>query len=225
MTQDGSLTVRQLQREELADAARLAGRGMCDNPANVHAFAIQDADRRQRALMRFFVPVLQGLYMRGSILGAFSDGTLAGVCGMARPGFCQPAFLEKLRVFPAVVRGNSPGTPLRVLRWAGEWARRDPSESHWHLGPVAVDPHLQGRGIGTSMLHAFCAMVDECGSLSYLETDKSENVSFYQKFGFTVVAQADVLGVANWFMLRPQKAAIYRQSGDPRIAGTDPVIG
>jgi hypothetical protein len=42
--------------------------------------------------------------------------------------------------------------------------------------------------------------MDDCGMLLYLETDKSENVPFYQKFGFTVVAEADVLGVPNWFI-------------------------
>jgi len=203
MTQDTPLSVRHLEREELVDAARLVGRSMSDNPANVRAFGMQDREHRSRALARFFVPVLHGLYLRGSILGAFGNGTLVGVCGMARPGLCQPAFLEKLRVLPAVVRGNSLATPLRVLRWVGEWARRDPPESHWHLGPVAVDPHQQGRGIGTAMLRPFCAIMDDCRSLSYLETDKSENVRFYQKFGFTVVAEAEVLGVANWFMSRP----------------------
>ena len=203
MTQDAPLTVRQLQREELVDAARLVGRGMSDNPANVRAFGMQDTEHRSRVLARFFVPVLQGLFLRGSILGALGDDTLVGVCGMARPGLCQPAFLEKLRVLPAVAFGNSPGTPLRLLRWAGEWARRDPPQSHWHLGPVAVDPHWRGQGIGTAMVRAFCAIVDACGSLSYLETDKSENVRFYQKFGFEVVAEADILGVANWFMSRP----------------------
>ena len=203
MTQDTPLTVRRLQREELVNAARLVGRSMSDNPTNVRAFGMQDRKHRSLALARFFVPILQGLYLRGSILGTFANGTLVGVCAMARPGLCQPAFQEKLKVLPAVVRGNSLGTPLRVLRWVGEWARRDPQESHWHLGPVAVDPHQQGQGIGTAMLRAFCAIVDDHRSLSYLETDKSENVRFYQKFGFRVVARAEVLGVANWFMSRP----------------------
>jgi GNAT superfamily N-acetyltransferase len=203
MKQDALLTVRHLQGEELVNAARLVGRGMSDNPVNVRAFGMQDTEHRSLSLARFFVPVLQGLYLRGSILGAFWNGTLVGVCGMARPGLCQPAFLGKLRVLPAVVRGNSLGTPLRVLRWVGEWARRDPQESHWHLGPVAVDPHQQGQGIGTAMLRAFCPIVDDRRSLSYLETDKSENVGFYEKFGFRVVGRAEVLGVANWFMSRP----------------------
>ena len=99
---------------------------------------------------------------------------------MARPGFCQPATIEKTRVFPAAVIGNPIPTPFRILSWVGEWARRDPSVPHWHLGPVAVEPDLQGCGIGTAMLHAFCAIVDSTGANAYLETDKSENVRLYQ---------------------------------------------
>jgi hypothetical protein len=51
------------------------------------------------------------------------------------------------------------------------------------------------------MLAAFCGHVDDCGgALSYLETDKSENVRFYQKFGFKVRAEVNVTGVPNWFL-------------------------
>jgi ribosomal protein S18 acetylase RimI-like enzyme len=208
MTASLPLTLRELQRAELGEATRLLGRGMCDNPANVRAFGIRDTDRRSRALTRFFVPVLNGLYQRGLILGAFHDGTLVGVCGMARPGLCQPTLPEKLSVVPSVVFGNPVGTPLRVLRWVGEWSRRDPTDPHWHLGPVAVDSHLQGQGIGGAMLAAFCARMEDCRTLSYLETDKSENVRFYQKFGFTVIAEAEVLGVPNWFMSRPPSKTV-----------------
>jgi hypothetical protein len=52
------------------------------------------------------------------------------------------------------------------------------------------------------MLAYFCGQMDNCAELSYLETDKSENVGFYEKFGFTVVAEAKVLGAPNWFMFR-----------------------
>jgi ribosomal protein S18 acetylase RimI-like enzyme len=196
-------TLRELRCAELGAAARLLGRGMCHNPANVRAFGIRDTARRSRALTRFFAPVLRGLSRRGLILGAFRDGTLVGVCGVARPGLCQPTALEKLNVIPSLVFGNPVGTPLRVLQWVGEWARRDPVEPHWHLGPVAVDSHLQGRGVGGIMLAAFSARMDDCRTLAYLETDRFENVRFYQKFGFKVVAEAEVLGVRNWFMSRP----------------------
>ena len=55
------LTLRQLQRPELEEAARLLGRGMRDNPANIRAFGIRDVERRSQALARFFGPVLGGL--------------------------------------------------------------------------------------------------------------------------------------------------------------------
>jgi len=49
---------------------------------------------------------------------------------------------------------------------------------------------------------AFCARMDQVHSVSYLETDKPENVGFYQKFGFRVIGDGNVLGVPNWFMSR-----------------------
>jgi len=182
---------------------------MRDNPANVRVFAIEDALKRTRSLERFFGPVLRSLYQRGVILAAFRDDVMLGVCGMARPGRCQPTLLQKASVLPAVVFGNPLGTPIRVLRWTGEWARRDPTEPHWHLGPVAVDAHLQGHGIGGAMLDAFCNRMDQAHCISYLETDKWENVLLYRKFGFRVIGEGKVLDIPNWFMSRrPQVAAV-----------------
>ena len=199
------LTLRELQHNELTTAARLLGSSMCNNPANVRVFCLPDVEQRCRALIRFFGPVLHGLYQRGLVLGAFQAGRLVGVCGMGRPRFCQPTPIEKLRMAPFVLLGNRLGTALRVLRWSAEWARHDPNEPHWHLGPVAVDPTLQGSGIGTAMLAVFCSLMDNLGAVAYLETDKAQNVRFYQKFGFTLVAESEVLEVSNWFMSRPAR--------------------
>jgi len=198
-----TLILRELRRADLEQAVQIVSRSMCDNPANVRAFAILDTERRCRALARFFRPVLRGLHQRGLIYGAYRDSALLGVCGIARPGFCQPALLEKLSVVPSVVFGNPVDTTLRVLHWVGEWARRDPARLHWHLGPVAVDRRVQGQGIGSAMLTAFCAHMDAYGAFSYLETDRLENVRFYEKFGFIVEAEGTVMGVPNWFMSRP----------------------
>jgi hypothetical protein len=172
----------------------------------MRVFGIPNGGQRSKAMCRFFVPVLKGLYQRGIVLGAVLADRLVGVCAMTRPGFCQPGTVEKARVFPAALIGNPIQTPLRILNWVGEWARRDPSQPHWHLGPVAVEPDLQGQGIGTAMLDAFCAIADSTGTQAYLETDKDENVCFYQRFGFTVLESAQVLGVLNWFMFRSTEA-------------------
>ena len=201
------LTLRELEPAARGEAARLLGRGMCDNPVKLQAFRIPDGERRSQALARFFVPVLDGLGKRGLILGAFRNTTLVGVYGAAPPGRCQHTPWQKLRVFPSLVSGNPLRTPFQVLRWTGEWARRDLTEPHWHLGPVAVDAPLRGRGIGGAMMAEFCARMDHGRALSYLEPDRAENVRFYQRFGFVVIAEARVLGVPNWFMSRPAAPA------------------
>ena len=202
------LTLRRLERAELQQAAHLLGRGMCDNPVNVRVFRITNAERRARTLERFFLPVLAGLHLRGTISGAFREGSLVGVCGMAPPACCRPAVLESFCVVPSLVIGNPAATILRVMKWVGEWARRDPVEPHWHLGPVAVDPGVHGQGIGTALLTAFCSRMDDLSMLSYLETDKFENVHFYRKLGFDVIEKAEVLGVPTWFMCRPGAAIV-----------------
>jgi ribosomal protein S18 acetylase RimI-like enzyme len=176
---------------------------MCDNPIIIRVFRITERERRARALERFFVPVLAGLLRRGVVCGAFCDGSLVGVCGIAPPGNCQPHLLEVLGMLPSLAAGTGAGTIVRIKRWVDEWARRDPAEPHWHLGPVAVDPRFQGQGIGTALLTTSCSRLSDHSMVSYLETDKYQNVRFYRKFGFEVIAQAEALEVPTWFMSRP----------------------
>jgi ribosomal protein S18 acetylase RimI-like enzyme len=199
-----SLEVRTLTRVEFGAAAPLVARSMRDNPVNVRAFG-SDTERRERALAAFFRPVLQGARHRAVVLGAFRDGVLIGVAVTARPQRCQPTPFEKLGILPALLLQAPAGTTARVLGWTGEWARMDPHEAHWHLGPIAVDPAAQGQGVGGAMLRAICTLVDDGAELAYLETDKPENVRIYERFGFEVTAQSEVLGLANWFMSRRRR--------------------
>jgi ribosomal protein S18 acetylase RimI-like enzyme len=175
---------------------------MRDNPLHVRAFG-PIPDRRERALSRMFEALLRLYLSKGAILGAVSAGKLVGVCGMVQPNRCQPTAGEKLRLLPAVVGASGLAAGARVFRWAAAWARHDPRQPHWHLGPVGVERHLQGQGIGSALLRAFCDRIDSRGSSAYLETDKLENVRFYQRFGFRITTEDLVLGVPNWFMTRP----------------------
>jgi GNAT superfamily N-acetyltransferase len=92
----------------------------------------------------------------------------------------------------------------RKSHWHNEWARRDPLNQHWHLGPVGVLPSHQGKGIGTKLLSLFCKEVDACLAPAYLETDTDKNVRFYERFGFQVVAETEIFDVKNYFMWREQ---------------------
>jgi hypothetical protein len=62
---------------------------------------------------------------------------------------------------------------------------------------------VRGTGVGSRLLADCVDGLDVRAETGYLETDKADNVRFYRRFGFEAVACANVLGVPNWFMVRP----------------------
>ena len=196
-----SVDIRELGLSETDDAAAVLGRGMRDNPLHARAFG-RNPDRREAALTSLFEALLRQCVEKGAILGARSSGQLVGVCAMVEPGRCQATATEKLALLPAVVAGAGLASTVRLLRWVSVWSAHDPAEPHWHLGPVGVERDLQGRGIGSTLLSEFCARMDAGQATAYLETDKIENVGFYERFGFRITAEDRVLGIRNWFMAR-----------------------
>ena len=94
-----------------------------------------------------------------------------------------------------------------MSRWARVYKTLEavhPQEPHWYLGVLGVDPDFQGRGLGTALLNAFLRRVDSDCAPSYLETDRRENVPFYERVGFETVREVSVLDVPVWCMWRPQ---------------------
>jgi ribosomal protein S18 acetylase RimI-like enzyme len=203
---DGTLERLEIGAAEPTEIEAVVGvisRGMRDNPTHVAALG-EDPERREKRVRRIFSRVLP-VMGHSLILARHPDGTILGVLGMAAPGRCQANGKQKMKL----LLGLLPLGPLalsRSLRWVGTWEKSDPKERHWHLGPVAVDAHLQGMGIGTKLMRVFCAQMDAAGEVAYLETDKPENVRFYERFGFEVVGEEEVIGVPNWYMARPANA-------------------
>jgi ribosomal protein S18 acetylase RimI-like enzyme len=195
-----SIEVRDLRPDEVADAVGVLARGMRDNPLHIAAYG-EDPERRRRCHARLMAGLFRHFQAQQPI-AAVDGGTLVGVTGVAPPGTCQPSVGQRLRLLPTMV-GLGPRTAARVGRWTSAWAAHDPDEPHVHLGPLAVDAHLQGRGVGSRIMEEHCRRLDAAGALGYLETDKPENVRFYERFGYDVVSEDDVIGVRNWFMRRP----------------------
>jgi ribosomal protein S18 acetylase RimI-like enzyme len=191
------IELRPLDGAELESAALLAARSMRDNPLQIVAIG-PDPERRVRVMHRGFSRLLR-LDGRPTV-GAWDGDRLVGVAATAEPGHCQPSTRERLRLAPTFLMAGRAAP--RLGRWMSAWAKFDPARPHSHLGPVAVDPDLQGRGIGSMLLTDYCQRLDQTGMLSYLETDKPENVRLYERFGYKVTAETIVLGVTSWFMTR-----------------------
>ena len=197
------LEIGDLDAAQMGAAVGVIVRGMRDNP-NIVAALGEDPTTREKRLRRL-VGAMAAAEVPGrdrDILAARGpDGTILGVCGMMPPGRCQPGLGRQLRMLPTLL-ALGPRSAIRTMGWLGAWSKRDPEERHWHLGPVAVDVHLQGMGIGSRLMKVFCARMDAAGEDAYLETDKPVNVRFYERFGFEVTGEQEVLGVPNWFMTR-----------------------
>jgi predicted N-acetyltransferase YhbS len=69
-----------------------------------------------------------------------------------------------------------------------------------------VAPARQGRGIGSGLMQCYIDHLEEEKSAGYLETDRPENVEFYQRFGFFVCRDEELIGVPIWHMWRPAAA-------------------
>ena len=195
----------------MEEALEVIARGMRDNPMHVAAFG-EDPEIRRRRFHAFMSAAISVKDFSQMLAAYGADGRIVGVCGSMPPGGCLPTLGEKPRILRSLL-SNGPLTTVRTMRWLGVWAEHDPDERHWHLGPLAVEPHLRGMGIGSNLMRVFCARMDAAKEDAYLETDEPANVRFYERFGFEVVGEQEVLGISNWFMLRRAQGRNGWQAG------------
>lgn len=63
-----------------------------------------------------------------------------------------------------------------------------PTEPHWYLDTIATDPAWRRRGLGARLLDHDLEIRDERGEACALDTHTPENVGFYGRRGFEVIA-------------------------------------
>jgi GNAT superfamily N-acetyltransferase len=192
-----AVEVRPLRDQERTAAGAVAGRALAEGPMARWTFG-DDARARTKGLLDIFVGYVQSLPMP---LGALLGDHIVGICGAAPPGTCVGVTApEEWRTPPETIRG--PGDETRALYTWSLFCGHDLAERHWHLGPVSVEPGLQGTGIGGLMLTEFCARMDTDGEVTWLETDKPENVVFYRRAGWEVADELTEHGLISWWMRR-----------------------
>ncbi|MGH9370663.1 MAG: GNAT family N-acetyltransferase [Vicinamibacterales bacterium] len=178
------------------EAARMLARAFATNPLHVAAFGTDELARNE-AFFRVGLTV-----MKGPRLVALDDSRILGLIHWVDAPRCQFSALEKLRMTPAMIGGFGVRSASRVSAWLSGWSRHDPDRPHLHLGPIGVEPAAQGRRIGHQLMERYCEQLDRGGQEGYLETDRTENVAFYARFGFETAAEIPVLGVRNYLMSR-----------------------
>jgi ribosomal protein S18 acetylase RimI-like enzyme len=93
----------------------------------------------------------------------------------------------------AVVEAT-PGAAIRqdLFRIIEQMGSYHPAEPHWYLPFIAVDPPLQGQGLGSALLRHSLESVDRDRKPAYLEASNPKNVPLYERFGFQVTGTIQV---------------------------------
>lgn len=212
------LEVRLLHGAERAAAAGVAARALRDDPLFVYLNGADPLDRMAASYGAFREPATSraaGWWQRlfggtpepagpppPTVWGALASGYVVGGAAAAPPGVCFVELLPaEIRRAPRGPEGE-PGSPTRLARVLAELSAHHTDERHWHVGPVGVEPGLQGRGVGAAVMGQLCAAMDAEGEVAFLETEKPENVVFYRRLGFEVVSESELTGLHTWFMRR-----------------------
>ena len=67
-----------------------------------------------------------------------------------------------------------------------------PSEPHWYLPLMGVDPSQQGKGFGSELLHHTLMQFDRDNKLAYLESSNPRNIPLYKRHGFELLGTIQI---------------------------------
>ncbi len=181
--------------DQIAQAAGVTARALRDNPSSVAVS--NDPLVRLHMMYSTFTDMLAG----ARVAGVKRGNCVLGAAGTVQPGRCIASMLpSEMRTME--VPATDATDADRFLHMGSLLAAYDLPASHWHVGPVGVEPGFQGMGIGGAAMTLLCAEFDEHQRLAWLETDKPENVRFYIGHGFEVVEEIPMFSERNWFMRR-----------------------
>jgi GNAT superfamily N-acetyltransferase len=203
--------VRLLSKPHVPSAVASAARAFHDDPLfNFFEPDLLKQARRLPALMR--ATIVDTLPL-GETFAAFVDGKAKAVAAWMPPGGYprsprrEAMFL--VRAAPGMLRtGRRLPAALKLLTAID---KVHPKPPHWYLGLLAVDPDLQGRGIGGALLTRMLERVDRDGLPAYLETQTEANVAWYGRFGFVVIDSITLPDVPG----APTMWALQREPKEP----------
>jgi GNAT superfamily N-acetyltransferase len=168
-------------------------------PALVKAFwtysetvhLLPDERRRRHVLPRYLASDANDAARFGTLLGEERDGQIIGAAAWVPPEAYPVPIGRQVRQ----IIDLAPTLPWawRCVREAqrgqtGNRAYHVRHPAHYYLRVIGVDPAAQAHGIGSSLVRPVLQMADDRGVGCFLQTATAENVSWYERFGFTVAA-------------------------------------
>ena len=195
------MTVRRATRDDLPELSRVMARAFYDDP--LFSWIFPNASTRLVRMTKMndaFFPRMFGV----PFIEMYTTDDLAGVALWAGPEKWEPPSSAFIPAVPRLLRAMGVGGTRRMTSTMNALAKVHPHETHWYLAGLATDPPKQGRGVGSALVNEVTTgRCDEQHLMSYLETQKPENVPFYEKLGYQVVKELDLpLGGPHMWCMR-----------------------
>ena len=190
-------------RQSYYQAARVLARAFVDDPVSVACFRNFSPDRRVSALIVDFTAELSVCVRRGYPIQVNEDGKVIAVAVIYPPGAYPLPVLDQWLLLIKSILGNGFYDVSPWMRWLAEVDQLHPKEAHYYLEYLGVEPEQHGKAVGSTILRHLINKADEKHVGCYLENANLRNVPFYQRFGFQIVSEKEIIGVPTWFMWRP----------------------
>jgi GNAT superfamily N-acetyltransferase len=167
-------------------------------------------DLRQHMMLPNYMTAVMGDALRhGKVDVIIRNGRVVATASWLAPGDAPRPWLQELRVSLRSARGLlTARNRLKGIKLLDAMGKKHPKEPHWYLGLLGVDPTFQGTGLGGTLLSYRLEECDASHMPAYLETQKPENLPFYERFGFSVLEEISHDGCPTlWTMWREPRPA------------------
>ncbi|MFB3097281.1 MAG: GNAT family N-acetyltransferase, partial [Dehalococcoidia bacterium] len=125
---------------------------------------------------------------------AFDNGTAYHVDGFLGAALWLPPDVHPdedrvVELIQRTVPEKARGDLLSILEQLGSF---HPSEPHWYLPLIGVDPVHQGKGHGSALMKHALILCDRENKFAYLESTNPANIPLYERYGFELVGKLEV---------------------------------
>ena len=193
-----------LDKSQIELASKMLSRVFKDEP--VYVYFLTDASKRKLNLHYHFVLRLRYGLSSGEVYA--TSNQLEGIAVWFPPGYSKMTFWKIIKCGGLSVRLNmgreSVSRQMSINDYLNSVHMRNAPFRHWYLSSLGVAPEHQGKGYAGILLTPMFSRLDEEQLPCYLETQKEDNIPFYQHYGFDVVEETVIPGttIKNWAMLR-----------------------
>jgi ribosomal protein S18 acetylase RimI-like enzyme len=197
------LTTHPITIHSYRQAAEVLARAFVDDPVTVAVYRNFNPERRLRALRVDFTAELLECVHRGRPLQMEEDGRVVAAAVVYPPRTYPLPVLIQWLLLAKSIWGNGFYDIVGWMRWLEEVDKYRPSEPHYYLEYLGVEPDQQGKAVGSALVRSLTRIVDDTRVGCYLENANPRNNRFYQRLGFQIINEKEIIGVPTWFMWRP----------------------